>query len=220
MFRPCGLLRRRSGPPGGGLCDPGTDPAWQAQREPGLQDARGCRAASRVRGGAPAAPSPRSGRGSAPPEVSPAARTPGLDATPARGSLTGPHHGRIRGHPSREGRRGGQRRHYAFARWPDRTLTRSLPPWRARTTRPGAEPGSTLKGQEPRRAPPGTGAVALWWWVTPIRPARDTGRAMPACGCAGRCLGETVVTPPKAPQTSDRWLGCQQSRPFRGRNGR
>jgi hypothetical protein len=46
---------------------------------------------------------PGDGQGSAPPEVSPAAETPGLEATPARGSLTGPHDGRIRGQPSQEG---------------------------------------------------------------------------------------------------------------------
>lgn len=37
--------------------------------------------------------SPLGGQGSAPPDVSPAAETPGLEATPARGSLTGPRHG-------------------------------------------------------------------------------------------------------------------------------
>jgi hypothetical protein len=46
---------------------------------------------------------PGGGQGSAPPDVSPAAETPGLEATPARGSLTGPHDGRIRGQPSQEG---------------------------------------------------------------------------------------------------------------------
>src|SRR5690348_13069475 len=63
-----------------------------------------CKVASRVRGGAPGMPSPPGGgQGSAPPDVAPAAETPGLEATPARGSLTGPHDGRIRGQPSQEG---------------------------------------------------------------------------------------------------------------------
>jgi hypothetical protein len=148
------------------------------------------------RRGPGSAVSPHGGRGSAPPEVSPAAETPGLERqgpTPARGSLTGPHHGRIRGQPSREGQRGGQRRHYAVARWSGQGFNGVFyAPRRARTTRPGAEPGSTLKSHEPRRASPGTGALASWWWVTPIRPAREIRRATPACGVRRAMPRETV----------------------------
>jgi hypothetical protein len=84
---------------------------------------------------------PGGGQGSAPPDVSPAAETPGLEATPARGSLTGPHDGRIRGQPSQEGQRGGQWRHYASARIVVQGLTESLRPQRACTARPGSQPG-------------------------------------------------------------------------------
>lgn len=72
-------------------------------------------------------------------------------------------------------------------------------PQRARTTRPGAEPDSTLKGHEPRRASPGTGPFLVVVGYADPAGSRDqtrdaslrVRRAMP---------GRNRVISPKAPQ--------------------
>jgi len=122
----------------------------------------------------------------------PRARASGAGA--ARGSLTGPHDGRIRGQPSREGQRDGQRRHYAFARWPGRALTESSRLPAARTTHPGSA-GLDAQRQGPPARPSGTGVLASWasnGLRRSGRLARSDARRQP---CGFRALAERAGKP-------------------------